>query len=378
MKIGDKVRFLSEVGGGVVRGFQGKDIVLVEDEDGFEIPMLKSEVVVIGEKDISFDDASPSKPAPAAGKGTGSSASHEAATPKPLPREEVEERMPRTGTGVVLNLYLAFVPDDVKRISDTTFEAYFVNDSDFYVQVLYLSAEGANWRARFCATLEPNTKVFVEEFDRSRLGELERLAVQVMAWKPDRVFPLKATVSTELRLDCTKFYKMHIFQPNEFFRDPNWTVPVIRDDKPVRSIFPDAEGIREALLSRPGEKAPSVQPARTSRPDPSHSKPNQKPTLVEVDLHIEQLLDTTAGLSAGDLLMVQMKEFRRVMDQHAGEPGSRIVFIHGKGEGVLRKNILQELRSRYKHCTAQDASFREYGFGATMVKVGTKSASAKE
>ena len=26
MKIGDKVRFLSEVGGGVVTGFQGKDM----------------------------------------------------------------------------------------------------------------------------------------------------------------------------------------------------------------------------------------------------------------------------------------------------------------------------------------------------------------
>ena len=34
MKIGDKVRFLSEVGGGIVRGFQGKDIALVEGEDG--------------------------------------------------------------------------------------------------------------------------------------------------------------------------------------------------------------------------------------------------------------------------------------------------------------------------------------------------------
>ena len=36
MKKGDKVRFLSEVGGGKVAGFQGKNIVLVEDEDGFE------------------------------------------------------------------------------------------------------------------------------------------------------------------------------------------------------------------------------------------------------------------------------------------------------------------------------------------------------
>ena len=33
MQIGEKVRFLNEVGGGVISGFQGKDIVLVEDED---------------------------------------------------------------------------------------------------------------------------------------------------------------------------------------------------------------------------------------------------------------------------------------------------------------------------------------------------------
>ena len=50
MKIGDKVRFLSEVGGGRVAGFQGKNIVLVEDEDGFQVPMQLSEVVVIGEE----------------------------------------------------------------------------------------------------------------------------------------------------------------------------------------------------------------------------------------------------------------------------------------------------------------------------------------
>ena len=46
MKIGDKVSFLSEIGGGRVAGFQGRDIVLVEDEDGFQIPMPVSDVVV--------------------------------------------------------------------------------------------------------------------------------------------------------------------------------------------------------------------------------------------------------------------------------------------------------------------------------------------
>ena len=235
--------------------------------------------------------------------------------------------------------------------------------------MLYLSAEGANWRARFCATVEPNTKVFVEEFDRSQLGELERVAVQAMAWKPDRVFPLKPTLTTEVRLDCTKFYKMHVFQPNEFFRDPNWTVPLVRDDKPVRSLFPDADAMRQALLGQPAHEPQPARQPKKAQEGPAHSKPNRKPEIIEVDLHIEQLIDNLSGLSAGDMLMVQMKEFRRVMDEHVKQPGTRIVFIHGKGEGVLRKNILQELRARYKNCTAQDASFREYGFGATMVKV---------
>ena len=49
MKIGDKVRFLSTTGGGKIAGFQKGNIVLVEDEDGFQIPTLASEVVLIAE-----------------------------------------------------------------------------------------------------------------------------------------------------------------------------------------------------------------------------------------------------------------------------------------------------------------------------------------
>ncbi len=54
MKIGDKVRFLSEVGGGTVTGFQGKNIVLVEDADGFDIPMPINECVVIETDDYNI------------------------------------------------------------------------------------------------------------------------------------------------------------------------------------------------------------------------------------------------------------------------------------------------------------------------------------
>ena len=53
MKIGDKVRFLSETGGGIIAGFQGKDVVLVEDEDGFQIPTSIKDVVVDGGEDYN-------------------------------------------------------------------------------------------------------------------------------------------------------------------------------------------------------------------------------------------------------------------------------------------------------------------------------------
>ena len=40
------MKFLNDVGGGIVAGFKGKNIVLVEDSDGFQIPTAISDVVV--------------------------------------------------------------------------------------------------------------------------------------------------------------------------------------------------------------------------------------------------------------------------------------------------------------------------------------------
>ena len=134
MKIGDKVRFLSEVGGGIVTGFQGKDIVLVQDEDGFDIPMLMRECVVIDTDDYNIKR----KPA--------------APTSQPVV-QKVEERpitykpAERKG-GDVLNVMLGFVPQDVKAISTTAFDAYLINDSNYTVVYTYLTAEGHNWRVR--------------------------------------------------------------------------------------------------------------------------------------------------------------------------------------------------------------------------------------
>mgnify|MGYP000107708567 CR=1 FL=1 len=50
VKIGDKVRFLNSVGGGIVRRFKGNDQVIVEDEDGFEYPQVDENKCIHCEK----------------------------------------------------------------------------------------------------------------------------------------------------------------------------------------------------------------------------------------------------------------------------------------------------------------------------------------
>ena len=99
------------------------------------------------------------------------------------------------------------------------------------------------------------------------------------------------------------------------------------------------------------------------------SKPSRpfKNDILEVDLHINELVDNTNGLSRADMLNRQIDEFRTVMDANLRNHGRKIVFIHGKGEGVLRNALLKELSHRYKGHDVSDASFREYGFGATQV-----------
>lgn len=91
--------------------------------------------------------------------------------------------------------------------------------------------------------------------------------------------------------------------------------------------------------------------------------------LVVVDLHADELLETTGGMSSVDILQYQLEVFRNTIKAYAKQKGTRIVFIHGKGEGVLRRAILNELNYRYKSYQYQDASFQEYGYGATQVTI---------
>ena len=73
---------------------------------------------------------------------------------------------------------------------------------------------------------------------------------------------------------------------------------------------------------------------------------------------------------ARDQVIQKNNDFNgRKMNANKKKLGQKIVFIHGKGEGVLRHALVNELRYRYKNYRYQDASFQEYGYGATQVTI---------
>ena len=235
-----------------------------------------------------------------------------------------------------------------------------MNDSNYYLYYTYLCAEGKAWNVRSNGIVEPNTKLLLEEFEKVELNDREHVAVQFIAFKEDRSFALKPAVSVELRIDTVKFYKLHTFQESEFFETPALIYDIVKDDVPTKQVYVSAEDLQSALLQKKTEDKPKSQPI---------VKRSGQNGIIEIDLHIGELLDDIKGMSNSEILNYQLDKFREVLEQYKNKREQRIVFIHGKGDGVLRKALLEELKRKYPNFRHQDASFQEYGFGATMVTI---------
>lgn len=238
MKVGDKVRFLNDVGGGIVKAIKPNGFVSVEGEDGFDIPCYVEDLVVIETNEFNVD---------------------------------------------------------VHK-----FDKWHKKDKPLNEQVV--TKEGA--------TVPISGKEYLAAKDTAK-------GVDV---------------------------------------DENLEARVVRLEMEIKRLTLRLERLEDAKASKEKEKIEARQ---------LHKQ--QKSEELVIDLHAHELLETTAGMSAGDIKKHQIDIFNRTMQEHLKEKGKKIVFIHGKGDGVLRKAVIDELKYKYKSCEYQDASFQQYGFGATMV-----------
>ena len=353
LNIGDKVRFLNAVGGGIVRKID-RDMAYVEEPDGFETPVLVRECVVV-------EPAKPKKKQPEVKTIFTATTFSKEETAKPTPTPAHTEVIEETPEGEQLNIALAFIPHEPKHLNTTAHDICLINDSNYYLYFTFTSRDDAGWRVRHAGVIEPNMQMELEELQQQDINSLQRIGFQYIAFKQGKHYTAKNPGAIEMRFDTVKLYKLHSFRDNLYYDEPALIIDLVKNDTPIRPLVVNTDDLARAM----NEKNQSATANRTHV-----SKPKQQPAeIIEVDLHINQLLDSTAGMSNGEMLEYQMETFRKVLAEHRHHKGQRIVFIHGKGEGTLRRAILDELRTRYKEYSYQDASFREYGFGATMVTI---------
>jgi len=95
-------------------------------------------------------------------------------------------------------------------------------------------------------------------------------------------------------------------------------------------------------------------------------KERYQPTM-EVDLHINQLVKSSKGMSNHDMLTLQLETAKRQLEFAIRKRIQKIVFIHGVGEGILKVE-LEYLFGRY-NVKFYDANYQKYGLGATEVYI---------
>lgn len=122
-----------------------------------------------------------------------------------------------------------------------------------------------------------------------------------------------------------------------------------RNTTPTESILKDKESIK-----------------RKNTPVPSKKERNAP--AMEVDLHINQLINSTRGMDNYDMLNLQLDTAKRQIEFAIQKRIQRVVFIHGVGEGVLRTE-LEYLLNRYDNLKFYDADYQKYGRGATEVYI---------
>ena len=348
IKIGDKVRFLNATGGGIVSKIVNKELVEVTDEDGFDIPTLVKECVLIessGQNDRQ-DNTADKK--------------HEenVRMEESFPEEEEYAPQEETPEGENLNVLLAFLPVNMKALSTTSYECYLVNDSNYCLNYNIAGRNNGTLAvSRATGCIQPNTKIFIEELNKEQLNELELLQIQLFAFKRSKSYSVKPVYDVRIKINPVKFYKLHSFAENDYFDEQALLFDIVSNDFPMQEMAVP-EDLSKIIRQKEAPSQPKVI-----------KKKEETPEIIEVDLHIHQLLDNLNGLTNADMLNCQMNKFYQTLQEHANRKGQKIVFIHGKGEGILRNEILKQLKSKYPSYYVQDASFREYGFGATMVTV---------
>ncbi len=370
MKIGDRVKFLNQTGGGIVIGFSKKGWVTVEDDqEGFEIPVLEKECVVVEENAVA-----------------------------------AEKKNIQTKDGDKLNIALAYTQVGAGFVCTLANECNYSILATYTVSVSSKAEQQkGEYFTLYAGEILPYERKELCRFSRENLNDFsKRVLVRAIPFKKGtgitKAVPalLKPVIEKEFILDPMNLLKESVYKANDYTPQKSYIIPIVNESVKELPLVQNNEDnmLKQALKEKFQGEAGSGNKGNTNQDkkdgngkafingkwidvsrknrDEADDKALIKTSssgILEVDLHASALLETTAGMDNTAILKYQMEKFNEAMKAVLRKKGTRIVFIHGKGDGVLRKAILSELKIKYPACKWQDASFKEYGYGATMVTV---------
>ncbi|MCS6967907.1 MAG: DUF2027 domain-containing protein [Cytophagales bacterium] len=324
MNIGDRVRLLHDKQEGIITNFLSEDIVEVEIEDGFKIPVLRQEVVTIAkEETIAFRQK----------------------------RKEEQTAVPTLTAET--GFFLAFLP-----INDQQLSLYLINNTDIDILFTVGEVKNTSYYGYAAGHLKGRQYQKITDADLTNFQKWSPLLVQALFFKPGFA-SLKEPLVRKFTFAAATFFKSKKQLPlleKEGF--------LFQIDQQIISI--DPLQIKENIAEKQVPIAPATfSPPATPSPDKAPSKPRQ----MEVDLHIDKLAPDYSKMSPAQILQLQLKAFESALDKAIVESYDEVIFIHGVGNGTLRYQIHKRL-SKHPHIAYyQDARKEKFGYGATLAKI---------
>jgi len=333
--IGDKVRFLNETGGGVITKINNETATVLCD-DGFEVPYKISGLVVI--------------------KGSNKNK----AEIKNNTIEDVEKLSTDIEKSQITELksYKNY-PTDTEDVfiafveKNNNFNLFLINNTEFDLFYVIGTYDEHSHVLLKKGELLSKEKINICNYSETDLINLKEITLQAIKYKTG-YYNIQSVLNSEIKLKPYKLIKRSNFTESNFFTNNSLIVKIV--DKITE--FSNEINLNELIKEK-----------EQNEPDKSRKfSKRAEPVLVEVDLHINKLIDSIAGLTNTEMLNIQLNTFRKELEKAISDKNvNKIVFIHGVGNGTLKVSIRKELDELYSHYQYQDASFKEYGFGATMV-----------
>ncbi|MEM6845338.1 MAG: DUF2027 domain-containing protein [Bacteroidota bacterium] len=320
MKIGDKVRTLRGNEEGVITRFLEKNLVEIEIEDGFGIPVLRSELVVIAAEEESYFEK-----------------------PEPTPaRSMADENITETKQQ---GIYLAHV-----AINDQQLSLHLINATDFEIPFSVGEEFQDSYKGINAGLLSPQSTAKLKNVKVAEFDNWPTLIVQLIFHR-DGYFTPREPLQRRIHFKANSFFKSKSTAPVL-----NKSAFVLRVDEQMGKPL-DPEKLKERMFAPKGDDTATNSILRLERPP------------REVDLHIEELTPNYDDLSNPEMLELQLTTFEEKLDQAIATGMDEITFIHGVGSGVLRDTIHKRLSKMNNINYFQDAMREKFGYGATRVRI---------